>query len=74
MTCVENLIRLCLIKKARLIHMSTVSVSGEALNGAAAEKELKECHLNIGQDVTSNAYVHTFEIRRASPRFFPLLR
>jgi thioester reductase-like protein len=58
-TCVENLIRLCLIKKARLIHMSTVSVSGEALNGAAAEKELKECHLNIGQDVTSNAYVHT---------------
>ena len=49
--------------------MSTVFVSGEELNGAAAETELKECHLNIGLDVTSNAYVHTFEIRRG---FTPL--
>ncbi|MBR4577355.1 MAG: SDR family oxidoreductase, partial [Clostridia bacterium] len=58
-TGVENLIRLCLRKKARLIHISTVSVSGEALDGAPAEDRLTENRLNIGQDVTSNVYVHT---------------
>ncbi|MBO7662642.1 MAG: SDR family oxidoreductase, partial [Clostridia bacterium] len=56
---VENLIRLCLRKKARLIHVSTVSVSGEALNGESAEAELTESSLDIGQDVASNAYVYT---------------
>jgi len=56
---VENLIRLCLKKKARLIHLSTASISGEALEGMVTEKELTENRLNIGQEVASNAYVHT---------------
>ncbi|MBR6171836.1 MAG: SDR family oxidoreductase, partial [Eubacterium sp.] len=56
---VENLIRLCLKKKARLIQLSTVSVSGEALDDWKTEKELTENCLNIGQEVTSNAYVYT---------------
>ncbi len=56
---VENLIRLCLSKNARLIHISTVSISGEVLEGHMAEAELTESRLHIGQDVSSNAYVHT---------------
>ncbi|MBO5551120.1 MAG: SDR family oxidoreductase, partial [Lachnospiraceae bacterium] len=56
---VQNLIELCLKKKARLIQTSTVSVSGEALDGAVTADSLKEDNLNIGQDTESNAYVHT---------------
>ena len=56
---VENLIRLCLRKKARLIQISTVSISGDALKGQKAGTVLTESRLHIGQDVSSNAYVHT---------------
>ena len=56
---VENLIHLCQKKKARLIHVSTVSISGEALKGRKTERTLTEDRLHIGQDTVSNAYVHT---------------
>ncbi|MBO5598262.1 MAG: SDR family oxidoreductase, partial [Oribacterium sp.] len=56
---VENLINLCIRKKARLIHLSTSSVCGEAVDGVSSEDVFKECSLDVGQDVTSNAYVHT---------------
>ena len=58
-TGVENLARLCLKKKARLIHVSTVSVGGDLPEDHVGENTLRENNLDIGQEVESNAYVHT---------------
>lgn len=56
---VENLTRLCLEKGARLIQISTISVSGDAIGGIKEGQVLTEDKLEIGQEVESNAYVYT---------------
>ncbi|MBO4799532.1 MAG: SDR family oxidoreductase, partial [Lachnospiraceae bacterium] len=56
---VANLIDLCLKKKARLVHISTVSVCGERDVDSKGEDTLTENAIDIGQDVESNAYVYS---------------
>lgn len=54
---VANLAELCIEKKARFIHISTMSVAGISYNSNV--KILKENKLNIGQKVKFNGYVYT---------------
>ncbi|MCR5650212.1 MAG: amino acid adenylation domain-containing protein [Lachnospiraceae bacterium] len=56
---VENLAKVCLKKKARLIQISTVSVAGFAVGGLQNDQILRENRLDIGQNVQSNAYIYT---------------
>ena len=56
---VENLTRLCIEKGVRLIQISTISVSGDAIGGIRPDQVLTEDKLEIGQVVESNAYVYT---------------
>ena len=56
---VENLTAICLEKGARLIHISTVSVAGNAVGGRKIEQVLQENRLDMGQEVQSNGYVYT---------------
>ena len=54
---VANLAELYIEKKARFIHISTMSVAGISYNSNV--KILKENKLNIGQKVKFNGYVYT---------------
>ena len=56
---VKNLAELCVETGRRLIHISTVSVSGDVVGTDAQETTLTENLLEIGQDTVSNGYVHT---------------
>ena len=56
---VKNLARLCLEKGARLIHISTVSVSGDTTDAYDPGRVFKENMCDIGQETETNAYVHT---------------
>ncbi|MBO7674915.1 MAG: amino acid adenylation domain-containing protein [Atopobiaceae bacterium] len=56
---VKNLAEFCLSKNARLIHVSTASVAGDAVGVDATEQTLTESMLEIGQDTISNGYVHS---------------
>ena len=56
---VENLTELCQKKGARLIHISTVSVAGNAVGGRKVDQVLRENRLDMGQEVQSNGYVYT---------------
>ena len=56
---VVNLSKLCIEKKARLIHMSTVSVAGDSVGKDAESRVLSEDVFDLGQEVESNGYVHT---------------
>ena len=56
---VKNLAELCVETGRRLIHISTVSVSGDVVGADAQETTLTENLLEIGQDTVSNGYVHT---------------
>ncbi len=56
---VQNLVKLCLEKKARFIHISSVSVAGDSVEAGATAKVLSENNLELGQEVESNVYVHT---------------
>lgn len=56
---VRNLIDLCLSKGARLVHVSTVSIAGESVNGYPDPSLLlTEKMLDFGQSL-SNQYVHS---------------
>ena len=55
---VANLVDLCLEKKVRFIHVSTVSVCGERKRDDD-ETLFTENMLDIGQEVESNGYVYT---------------
>ena len=52
-----NLIKFCKESKAKLAHISTVSVGGFSKIGSA--KVLDEEHLNIGQDFNEHVYMIT---------------
>ncbi len=56
---VQNLIRMCLAKKARLIQTSTVSVAGDNVYNSLHNPILSESDLDMGQEVESNGYVYT---------------
>ncbi|MDO4538958.1 MAG: AMP-binding protein, partial [Coriobacteriales bacterium] len=56
---VVNLAEVCLEKGARLVHVSTVSVSGDVIGKNATVRTLTEAELEMGQEVESNAYVYT---------------
>ena len=56
---VRNLIDFCLKEGARLVHISTVSVAGESVNGYPDPSlMLTERMLDFGQNL-SNQYVHS---------------
>ncbi|MBP3884512.1 MAG: amino acid adenylation domain-containing protein, partial [Olsenella sp.] len=56
----KNLAEYCLARGARLVHVSTISVAGDFVGERRPDNMvLAESALDIGQDVTSNAYVHT---------------
>lgn len=56
---VRNLIDLCLDKGARLVHVSTISIAGESVNGYPDPSLLlTERMLDFGQSL-SNQYVHS---------------
>ncbi|MDE6005962.1 MAG: amino acid adenylation domain-containing protein [Muribaculaceae bacterium] len=56
---VRNLIDLCKEKDARLVHISTVSIAGESVNGYPdPESVLTEQMLDFGQSL-ANQYVHS---------------
>ncbi|MDO4796888.1 MAG: amino acid adenylation domain-containing protein [Coriobacteriales bacterium] len=56
---VRNLAERCLAKGVRLVHVSTVSVSGDMVGTNAKTEELTEARLELGQETESNGYVHT---------------
>ena len=56
---VDNLIDLCIKKKARLIQLSTVSVAGDSFRDRGGRDILTEDRLEIGQEVESNGYVYS---------------
>ena len=56
---VRNLVDLCVEKKMRLIHISTVSVAGDSIGKDGRNAVLSESTFDIGQEVRSNAYVYT---------------
>ena len=56
---VERLADLCLKKGARLIHVSTTSVSGSTAGSRDQNLVLTENRLEMGQIVDDNAYVYT---------------
>lgn len=56
---VENLVKLCRKTDRRLIHISTVSVAGEGMNGVPPrDKSIRENDLYFGQNIT-NEYIRT---------------
>jgi len=56
---VENLTELCMEKKARLIHISTISVAGESVDGTPDKNiKLTECSLYFGQQL-ENKYIRS---------------
>ena len=56
---VENLADYRLATGARLVHVSTASVAGDFVGADRGDMVLTESVLDMGQDVTANAYVHT---------------
>lgn len=56
---VANLLEFCAGSRARLNHISTVSVSGNYTLQATERLLFTEADLSIGQDVTDNPYVHS---------------
>ena len=57
---VRVLIDFCLHTNSRLIHISTVSVAGDRINGVPAKDVvLKEQGFWLGQEVDDNQYVHS---------------
>ncbi|MBQ5343102.1 MAG: amino acid adenylation domain-containing protein, partial [Oscillospiraceae bacterium] len=58
-TGVKHLVRLCREKARRLIHISTVSVAGEGMDGTPpADRKIREKDLYFGQSIT-NEYIRT---------------
>ena len=56
---VKTLLDLAMARKARLVHVSTLSVAGEDVDNAIGDAfRLKENALEFGQDI-SNKYVHS---------------
>ena len=56
---VKNLIEIALEHDARMIQISTLSVAGENVDNKFPEHfRMKECQLDIGQDI-SNKYIHS---------------
>ena len=56
---VRNLVDFCLRENARIVHVSTVSVAGESVNGTPDPNTvLTETMLDFGQNL-SNQYVHS---------------
>nr|MCR5236038.1 SDR family oxidoreductase [Lachnospiraceae bacterium] len=56
---VKNLVKLCLERNMRLIHISTTSVAGDTLGDGKKYAVLNESVFDLGQEVESNAYVYT---------------
>ena len=57
---VQNLINLCVKKKARLIQISTVSIAGDNVDHKIPiGTKLAENNFYIGQEVTANKYVYS---------------
>lgn len=56
---VENIVKLCKENNKKLIHISTISVAGEGINGSPSkEKQMKENELYFDQTL-ENAYIIT---------------
>lgn len=57
---VHALIDFCLQSDSRLIHVSTVSIAGDRVNGVPAKDDvLTEQRFWLGQQVNNNQYVHS---------------